>query len=323
MNPCGIMSARASRSRAKAKQLELPFRHRNWGGARSGAGRKPKNGIAAGVAHDPRGPLASRHPADVTMKLRSGLPKLRRKAEHAALRGAFTKGKDRFGFRLIHYAVLNDHLHLVVEAASRDSLRRGVQGLAVRIARALNKLWARRGKVFADRYHDRVLKTPREVRNALAYVMHNAKKHVAEGRHVTVPHPIDEFSSAVWFDGFRERFTVRGLDVTIRRSPTRGPGSSPAAGAGTACSRSPRPPRRRDRTGRADQEGPRPSARYAPRGTKAAAAFVPRSPRRHSPRLLRPASGGPQQPLRSAVWRPLRSLATPGAAGGSSTRFAI
>ena len=196
------------------KQLELPLRRH--GGARKGAGRKPKNGIAAGVHHDRRGALAARHPAHVTMKLRSGLPRLRQKAEHEALRSAFTKGKERFGLRLTHYVVLNDHIHLVVEAADRNSLRRGIQGLAVRIARALNKLWQRQGKVFADRYHDRVLKTPREVKNVLAYVMGNAKKHAAEGRMVRQPHPIDEFSSAPWFDGWRESFTVRGIDVIVR-----------------------------------------------------------------------------------------------------------
>jgi putative transposase len=201
-------------SRKRSKQLELPFR--NWGGRRKGSGRKPKNGVSAGVPHRERAALASRHPAHVTMKLRGGLPKLRKKAEHAALRTAFTKGKDRFGFRLVHYVVLNDHMHFVIEAQSRDALRRGVQGLAIRIARTLNRLWKRKGKVFADRYHDRVLKTPREVRNALVYVLHNARKHAAEGRHVRVPHAIDEFSSAPWFDGFREHFTVRGLDVTIR-----------------------------------------------------------------------------------------------------------
>jgi putative transposase len=198
------------------KQLELAFRHRDWGGARKGAGRKPKNGVAVGVKHEPRAPLAARYPAHVTMKLRGGLPRLRQKREHAVLRTAFSRGKERFGFRLVHYVVMNDHMHFVVEAASRESLRRGAQGLAIRIARALNRLWARKGKVFADRNHDRVLKTPREVRNVLAYVMHNAKKHAAAGRHVTTPFPIDEYSSAPWFDGFRERFTVRGLDVTIR-----------------------------------------------------------------------------------------------------------
>jgi putative transposase len=209
-----VRAAAKSRSGAKRpKQLELAFKQR--GGKRRGAGRKPKNGVA-GVAHRPRGELKARFPAHVTMKLRQHLPVLRRKPEYAALRAAFTKGKARFGFRLIHFAILNDHLHLICEAADRDSMRRGVQGLAVRVARALNRLWRRKGKVFADRYHDHVLRSPREVRNALAYVMRNAHRHAAAGRMVQTPHPIDLYSSAPWFDGFDERFTIRGLDITIR-----------------------------------------------------------------------------------------------------------
>ena len=47
-------------------------------------------------------------------------------------------------------------------------------------------VFERRGSVFADRYHDRVLKTPREVRNALRYVLGNGRKHAAEGREVLV-----------------------------------------------------------------------------------------------------------------------------------------
>ena len=73
--------------------------------------------------------------------------------------------------------------------------------------------------MFADRYHDRVLKTPREVRNALCYVLANGKKHAAEGREVHLHAVIDTFTSAPWFDGFRERVTVRGLD-TIERPTT-------------------------------------------------------------------------------------------------------
>ena len=201
------------RTRGKTKQLELGLKF--WGGARKGAGRKPK-WDRAGVSHRPRAPLAARYPAHVTMKLKSGLPVLRRKEEYAALRAAFTKGKERFGLRLVHYVVLNDHIHMIVEAANRDSLRAGIQGLAIRIARALNRLWKRRGKVFADRYHDRVLTTPREVKNALAYVMHNARHHATGGRMVHVPQAMDMYSSAPWFDGFRERFTVRGIELIVR-----------------------------------------------------------------------------------------------------------
>src|SRR5262249_20063933 len=152
-------------------QGTLPFPQR--GGRRKGAGRPPK-GDVAGVSHATRAKLARCYPAHITLKLRRGLPRLRSRREYATLRAAFRAGCDRFGFRLVHYAVLNDHLHFLVEAADRESLSRGLQGLAIRVAKALNKLWQRKGRVFADRYHDRILKSPKEVRNALRYVLANA-----------------------------------------------------------------------------------------------------------------------------------------------------
>ncbi|MEO6595911.1 MAG: hypothetical protein ABIP94_14255 [Planctomycetota bacterium] len=119
-----------------------------------------------------------------------------------------------------HYAVLNDHLHLVVEATGCTTLSRGVQGLLVRIARALNRLWQHRGRVFADRYHDHILRSPRDVRNVLRYVLGsvlaNGKKHAAEGRAVAVTYAIDTFTSAPWFEGFRETIVVRGLEAVVR-----------------------------------------------------------------------------------------------------------
>ena len=70
--------------------------------------------------------------------------------------------------------------------------------------------------MFADRYHDRILRSPREVRNALRYVLGNGKKHAAEGRAVGVPQAIDTYTSAPWFDGFRETIVVRGIEAVVR-----------------------------------------------------------------------------------------------------------
>ena len=196
----------------RAPLLPFPTQH---GGARPGAGRKPK-GQRPLVGHRVRPALAARFPVLVTVKLREHLPRLRRSPEYAALRAAFAAGKDRFGFRLAHYAVLNDHLHFVVEANDRTSLRAGLQGLLIRIARAINKLWRRRGKVFADRYHDRILTSPREVRNALVYVLGNARKHAAAGRMLAAPRAVDRFTSALWFDGFASAVVVQGLERAER-----------------------------------------------------------------------------------------------------------
>ena len=207
-----------TRSSAGPTAPLLPFRS-GRGGARKGAGRKPKVSGRPGVDHRERAPLAKRFPVHVTLKLRSGLPRLRSQREYTALRVAFAAGCARNlagTFRLCHYAVLNDHLHLLCEAEGRAALARGLQGLLIRIARALNKLWQRRGRVFADRYHDHILKSPREVRNALRYLFGNGRKHAAEGREVRVAQAIDTYTSAPWFDGFRERITVLGLDAVVR-----------------------------------------------------------------------------------------------------------
>jgi hypothetical protein len=87
-------------------------------------------------------------------------------------------------------------MHLIVEAAGLGALSRGMQGLGVRMARALNRCWGRTGRVLADRYHARALPSPREVRSALAYVLRNARKHrIIAAR-------ADPCSSAPWFDGW-------------------------------------------------------------------------------------------------------------------------
>ena len=90
---------------------------------------------------------------------------------------AFGAASEREGFRLVHYTVLSNHLHLLCEALDRRELSRRTQGLAIRIAKKLNRVWGRIGKVFADRYFDRILRSPREVRSALAYVLNNARRH--------------------------------------------------------------------------------------------------------------------------------------------------
>jgi hypothetical protein len=208
------MSRRLDTAVRQPKQGMLPLRQPP-AKKRRRPGRKPK-GQVAGVSHRQRDELASKHPVHVTVKLRQGLPPLRRKPERAALCGAFAaagQARSAATFRLCHFVILNDHLHLVVEAQDREALARGLQGLLIRVAKTLNKLWARKGTVFADRYHDRILRTPHEVRCAIRYVLQNGKKHAAEGRMVRVGQAIDVFSSAPWFDGWVEEITVRGADT--------------------------------------------------------------------------------------------------------------
>jgi hypothetical protein len=117
------------------------------------------------------------------------------------MRRAFAAGKERFGFRLVQYAVQPNHLHLVVEASNRRALSSGARGLAIRIARKLNRLLGRGGKVFADRYHAVALSSPRQVKRALAYVLLQERRHSAQ-RGRSMPVALDPCSSAPAFDGF-------------------------------------------------------------------------------------------------------------------------
>jgi REP-associated tyrosine transposase len=102
-------------------------------------------------------------------------------------------------FRIVHFSVQNDHVHLIVEADHRNALSGGVRGLAIRLARSVNRVLGRRGRLWGDRYHVRALSTPRAVRHALVYVLMNSKKHSRVGNE------LDPCSSAAWFSGWSSR----------------------------------------------------------------------------------------------------------------------
>ena len=184
---------------ASGRQEQLAFTFRGRGGARPGAGRPPR-GFRAGVPHLARPRHSLHHPVHVTLRVASGLPRLRGAATFRRIRSALARARERFGMRLAHFSVQGDHLHLVVEAGDRRALSRGIQGLAIRVAKAVNRRFERKGQVFADRYHARALRTPREVRNVLGYVLCNARKH---GGTAGLPAGyVDACSSAPWFDGW-------------------------------------------------------------------------------------------------------------------------
>ncbi len=152
------------------------FTFRTWGGRRKGAGRKP-NGARAGVAHVTREVLPARFPVHVTWRMEKGVANLRTRRCFNVMKRAMYAGALKGGFRLVHYAVMGNHVHLIVEAPDRVRLARGMQGLGVRIARALNRLMRRSGRVLGDRYHAHILRTPSEVKRARMYLLTNARHH--------------------------------------------------------------------------------------------------------------------------------------------------
>lgn len=192
------------RKRIVERQAELPFR--SWGGARKGAGRK-RMSERPQVPHRTRCEHKARFPVIVTSRLIAGLPSLRRSVEaecvlaaiatsNAPVDASSLTSRSDPSFRIVHHSIQSNHLHLIVEAADRVALTAGMRGFLIRLARALNRNWKRSGCVFSERFHERELHSPREVRNALVYVLNNSRKH--DIRHAG-PDPL---SSGPQFDGW-------------------------------------------------------------------------------------------------------------------------
>jgi len=175
--------------------LQTPFTFRSWGGLRRRAGRPPMPGRRR-VPHRARPPHQRHCPVHVTLRAAAGVPSLRGARVFGALRAALA-ASSAAGFRVLQFSAQQDHVHLVVEADAPARFVRGVQGLMIRVAKAVNRAGGRHGRVWGDRYHARRLASPREVRAGFVYVLQNFAKHIP-GVHGT-----DPCSSSAWFDSWR------------------------------------------------------------------------------------------------------------------------
>jgi len=90
---------------------------------------------------------------------------------------AIAGGNQREDFRVVHFSVQSNHIHLICEAHGNEALALGMRGIGGRIAKKVNGVLGRKGRVIADRYHAHVLNTRAEVRNAVRYVLRNAERH--------------------------------------------------------------------------------------------------------------------------------------------------
>ena len=144
-------------------------------------------------------------PVHVTLRVREGVPSLRTVALVEEWKRSLAAASERGSFRVAHYSLQVDHAHLIIEAHGKEALASGMKSIAARLARAVNRTFDRSGPVLDGRYHHRSLRTPREVRRALAYVLLNARRHLAKAGRATriAASMLDPASSARWFDGWR------------------------------------------------------------------------------------------------------------------------
>lgn len=174
------------------------------GGKRPGAGRPRLRDRRRHTPHRARTRISRRDPVHVTLRAFPTVANLRQRALFRRIKEILRAAKDRFDARLVHFSLQRNHLHLILEAENWLALSRAVKGLEVRLARLINKVMERGGQVFSDRYHTHVLKTPRETRHALGYVLNNSRKHAAE-LGIAIPKGwLDPLSSASWFPGWKD-----------------------------------------------------------------------------------------------------------------------
>lgn len=202
-------------ARLRRKQLQqflpLPDPNRDpRGGKRAGAGR-PAKGKRSSARHKRRPKHDHRHPVHVTVRVVDGLGTLRQRDAYLAIREATFTAFTREVFRLVHFSIQSNHIHLIAEAANKKALSRGMQGFQISAAKRLNAAITkrtgsrRRGQVFTDRYHARALSTPRAVRHALCYVLNNWRRHREDRAVRTRTWKVDPFSNGWEFFGWKER----------------------------------------------------------------------------------------------------------------------
>jgi REP element-mobilizing transposase RayT len=146
-----------------------------WGGARLNAGRKRAG--RRRVPHLARERFERAAPVHITLRMAPHVYNLRSRRCFSVLARAFSSAAERFGMRIVQFAVLGNHVHMVVEASSEHALARAMKGFSVRVARGLNRVMGRRGRVLGDRYHSRVMESPDDARCVVRYVRLNALRH--------------------------------------------------------------------------------------------------------------------------------------------------
>jgi len=171
------------------------------GGKRDGAGRPPK-GARAGVAHERREEVRAYWPVHVTLRVNRDAPYLRKRQIWRAIAKATIAAAKTGALRIVQASVQHDHLHLLIETEDQYALAKGMHAFEVSAAHWINRAAGRRGRVFPDRYHVHVLKTPRETRNGLQYVLCNWRKH---GEDVHDRGAVDWFSTGFAFAEWGER----------------------------------------------------------------------------------------------------------------------
>jgi REP element-mobilizing transposase RayT len=109
----------------------------------------------------------------LTVKVLPDVPNLRRPEVLSRLRELLEEARQR-GLRVVSFSVMPNHVHLYGMPESAAALRDAMRYLLGQLARSLNTIFQRRGKVFEDRYWSTCATSVKQAFHALNYVLKNA-----------------------------------------------------------------------------------------------------------------------------------------------------
>ncbi len=163
--------------------------------------RGPRRTKDSLVAHGSRPELKKGDVVHVTVKLKGGLPSLRRGKALEVVLAAIERVNEKGLVRIVEFSIQSNHVHLLVEASNSADLSSGMASLNTGLGMRLNRVWNRvgRGSVLRERFHMVIIRTPRQMRNALRYVLRNDVHH---GLNLGT---LDPCSSAPSFGGWAQR----------------------------------------------------------------------------------------------------------------------
>jgi len=183
---------------------------------------RPPNGARAGSPHKTRAEFKASQPVHVVLRVHGEIVEgggLRKGKLFAAIREASIVAAKWEDCRIVHASVQRSHIHLLVEAEGKAALARGMKAFQISAAKHINAVVSRRlperrrGAVFPDRYHVEIIRSPKQARHALAYVLNNWRKHREDRHSFARSWTLDPYSTAVMFGGWKERGPILWLDT--------------------------------------------------------------------------------------------------------------
>jgi REP element-mobilizing transposase RayT len=155
----------------KQKQLDLNIYTGKRGGRRPDSGRNRIH--SKGVSHRVREKVTARTPVHINFKV---LTYIQNKPCLEILHIAITKAQTH-GLYIIYFALQSNHIHFIAETKDNQTLTKGMRSLTICFAKRIQQLKKVNEPIQIERYHLHVLKNPKEVENALNYVIYNEVHH--------------------------------------------------------------------------------------------------------------------------------------------------